>query len=102
MLRAVRASQLAMSKPCLAGILLRKSTPMSLAPRPRPITTSAVLGAAAAGVVAYNGCVVFYQHIFQNLSILAFDYLQDKPLWNVYNYLGMFCLLVVFGIIFVE
>eukprot|EP00668_Euglena_longa_P047667 GGOE01063865.1.p2 GENE.GGOE01063865.1~~GGOE01063865.1.p2 ORF type:complete len:105 (-),score=28.57 GGOE01063865.1:133-414(-) len=93
---------MAASKPCLAGILFRRTAPMSLAPRHRSITTSAVLGAAAASVVAYNGCVIFYQHIFQNISILAFDYLQDKPLWNIYNYLGLFSLLVIFGIIFCE
>jgi hypothetical protein len=69
---------------------------------PRPMTTSAVLGSAAAAVVAFNGCVIFSQHIFQNLSVIAFDYVQDKPLWTMYNYCGWFTLLVVFGIIFCE
>jgi len=40
----------------------------------RPITTSAVLGSAAAAVVVYNSCVILYQHISEFMNLVALDY----------------------------
>jgi len=84
------------------GIVSLKAHHSFIRHSPRPITTSAVLGSAAAAVVVYNSCVILYQHISEFMNLVALDYVQDKGLWTMYNYCGWFTLLVVFGIIFCE